>query len=558
MRLPWASSVGLQEGTNRIVRALTQIRANGRLLGDEIGQISDLGIPIRPIIQEQFGMSSTELQEQSQSGKIGIDKLMAGILKGLEKTFGGNLLEQSTTLQGQLDNLAKKYKNFSMDLAKPLFEPLRDSLAALNEAADSESINELRDALIGVSKEIGPFIDKLNIIARLTVAGAGGVRNVAETAGGIAGKGLVSTTANTVSLIAQAAQVAGMADKATGRVASFGAKSLAAGAYGASQLIPQVAMLRGTDAAITSSVSAINSGAEYIGKSQPMSQSVKIQTAQEKREQRQRAEATAKQMLQESYSADPVGGAEKLANAPIEWKVGALPPLPDGFVRKSQANQFKPGDFVGPEVPDGFVRRPQANVINEPADADREARERFEYLNEKRKIDERNAALSGEFTPFKQSIDGQEVVTDPEKFGFSDKLKEEIKFAFGSDPNDDVDERFERTLAVGKLPPGLAKMFDGKTEEERKALLDSKFSIEQERDKEGNMVNRMKLADLGEMRPMQASQKTDFANLNTLVQGNLDSVRQREHKETLQKLEDSTFWLKKIFDKPAGETGLPP
>lgn len=203
------STDGVAMGTERIVRAFSQIKSNGRLLGEEINQLTETGIPIRQIIQEQFGMDTRALSEKSQAGEIDIDTILSGLIKGFQVRFGGSLQKQSQQLSGQLDQLADKYRAFSREVAEPIFDPLKDSLRALNEALDSQAFDDITVALKSVAEATGPFITKLGIIARMTVAGAGATTN--------AGRGLAPKVATTgLSIASKGLALKNRIDDATG------------------------------------------------------------------------------------------------------------------------------------------------------------------------------------------------------------------------------------------------------------------------------------------------------------------------------------------------------
>ncbi|QDT04353.1 hypothetical protein K227x_27440 [Rubripirellula lacrimiformis] len=176
-----ASSVGLGEGLDRLTRAFGQIRANGRLMGEELLQISDLGINVERVTQSQWGMSSRDLAEKSQNGEISIDEVIDGLLAGFRTDFGGSLEAQSKLLIGQLDQAADQMKAFSRSVSLPLMEPLKESLESLNSAMNTDEFDELTDALVGVSEAAGPFIAQLGMMAELAIKGAGGTVNAVKS-----------------------------------------------------------------------------------------------------------------------------------------------------------------------------------------------------------------------------------------------------------------------------------------------------------------------------------------------------------------------------------------
>lgn len=135
-----AASVGVDTFENnafRLTKALSQIKTNGRLLGEELLQLTDIGLPINEIIKEAFDMNSQELAKASQEGKVEIDVILDAITSGLKDKFGGALEEQTETLTGQLNMLKKAYRTVAEELADPAFDALSDFVSNLNEQIKS-------------------------------------------------------------------------------------------------------------------------------------------------------------------------------------------------------------------------------------------------------------------------------------------------------------------------------------------------------------------------------------------------------------------------------------
>lgn len=158
-----AASVGVDTFENnafRLTKALSQIKTNGRLLGEELLQLTDIGLPINEIVKEKFGMTSQELADASQAGEIEINTILDAITSGLKEKFGGALEEQSKTLAGQFNMLKKAYMQLSAEIATPVFDALTEFVTDLNKSikdGEFESFLEgVKDAL-HATEEFGAF-----------------------------------------------------------------------------------------------------------------------------------------------------------------------------------------------------------------------------------------------------------------------------------------------------------------------------------------------------------------------------------------------------------------
>ncbi len=159
------SSDGIAEGTNRITRAIAQMKTNGRLLGEEINQLSEVGIPASQILIDQFGMSIDEIKKQSQAGTIAIDDIIDALMQGFRDKFGGSLGAYAETLGGKLDALAKKFDEVSRKVAEPLLEPLIQSLDDLMQAADAGGLEAIAAAMQKVAEAGAAFLRFLGALS---------------------------------------------------------------------------------------------------------------------------------------------------------------------------------------------------------------------------------------------------------------------------------------------------------------------------------------------------------------------------------------------------------
>lgn len=88
-----------------INRALGQIKAKGRLQGDELLQLNEAGIGTDKYLQKAFGPNYRKLQE---AGRISGAAAIKAITEGLEQDFGGAMERQSKTFFGLASTLKSR------------------------------------------------------------------------------------------------------------------------------------------------------------------------------------------------------------------------------------------------------------------------------------------------------------------------------------------------------------------------------------------------------------------------------------------------------------------
>jgi tape measure domain-containing protein len=180
---------GMGGGTdqiNQLVLALGQIQSKGRLQGQELLQLQQLGVLNTQRLAKDLGMSVAELT--SGQANVSSTKALRAIKKQFDSTFGGQAAKQAKTFNGQLSTL---HDNLSMTLGAvtyPGFVYLRDKVfPTLNDAAgDIQKIFDRKDIDVAekltlsrqaLKTKLGPMVREiddelgdLNLPHQLTVA----------------------------------------------------------------------------------------------------------------------------------------------------------------------------------------------------------------------------------------------------------------------------------------------------------------------------------------------------------------------------------------------------
>lgn len=140
------SALGLgQEGINRVIVALGQMKAKAKVSADEMLQLTEAGIPAWDILAKEMGKSTAEVMKLSEKGLIPADKAIQALVKGMEERFPDMMKKQSETLGGMLSNI----KDFSemagrtlgkgmFDQVKPAVKAAMDTLKQMTQSGDLE------------------------------------------------------------------------------------------------------------------------------------------------------------------------------------------------------------------------------------------------------------------------------------------------------------------------------------------------------------------------------------------------------------------------------------
>lgn len=156
------------EKADRVLTALTQIRAKGRLQAEEMLQLAEAGISLELVygaLQKQTGKTRDEIMKLQKAGKLGaglaLDAVQEAVLKKVGKHELGVAGEQfaDQMLQGMRNRLQGSKKLFLMDLAEnldigPLGAMVKDLAGVLGDKTLSAGFAS------GIGR-IGGFIDRI-------------------------------------------------------------------------------------------------------------------------------------------------------------------------------------------------------------------------------------------------------------------------------------------------------------------------------------------------------------------------------------------------------------
>nr|DAK42865.1 MAG TPA: tail tape measure protein [Caudoviricetes sp.] len=113
-------AAGLGVPMGQLIHVYGQVKAQGKLMTNDIYQFMNAGIPIIAELSKVVGKSETEIKDMVSAGKIGFSEVQA-VIKGMTDEGGlfYNLMaEQSKTLSGQLSNLEDNFANVLNEIGK--------------------------------------------------------------------------------------------------------------------------------------------------------------------------------------------------------------------------------------------------------------------------------------------------------------------------------------------------------------------------------------------------------------------------------------------------------
>ena len=116
------AAVGLgAQGINRIILALGQMRAKGKVSGEEMRQLTETGIQAWEILAEAMGKSTAEVMDLSQRGLIPAEQAIKMFTEGMNKRFPGMMSKMENTWEGVTSTIKDVWQMTIGEVTKGLF-----------------------------------------------------------------------------------------------------------------------------------------------------------------------------------------------------------------------------------------------------------------------------------------------------------------------------------------------------------------------------------------------------------------------------------------------------
>lgn len=171
-----------EEAMLRLVKALSDVKNQGFLAGQEIRQFANANVNVVEIISNKLGVSAPKVLELIKDKAIDANTAINAILEGLDKKFGGEGLVRVGTLPGQLQQLKEQFRltladvgelakpasQAFIDLGKVAVSALQSIVSAAKELPTGLQIPILAGA--GVAASVGPAITAIGDLSLSTFA----------------------------------------------------------------------------------------------------------------------------------------------------------------------------------------------------------------------------------------------------------------------------------------------------------------------------------------------------------------------------------------------------
>ena len=154
-----------EEGLQRIILNLGQVRATGKVTGRELRDFATIGFPGYELVASILGMTREEIKAMGDDAEVSADQFISAVtsMGGPLAKFGGMAEQQSKSLVGQWSNIKDLVTMGLADAAGPLvaaLQPLINTETGILPKFLSTFISTLGPPLIAVFTELLNFAVK--------------------------------------------------------------------------------------------------------------------------------------------------------------------------------------------------------------------------------------------------------------------------------------------------------------------------------------------------------------------------------------------------------------
>ena len=118
-----AATGGSSQNLQDLAFILAQIKAAGKITGQDLLQLGQRGINAAELIGQAFGKTATEIKKDITDGKISADDALDAITTGMQTKFGGTTDLVKQQWSGAVDRIKAAWRDMGADIAEPFISP---------------------------------------------------------------------------------------------------------------------------------------------------------------------------------------------------------------------------------------------------------------------------------------------------------------------------------------------------------------------------------------------------------------------------------------------------
>lgn len=143
------------EGLKQIAFVMGQIKTTGKLMGQDVMQLSQLGIPVKDILAKNLGLAADQLSDIGNQG-ISADAAIKALTEGMNEGFPNMMAKMSNSFSGMLSTINDKASRILGKIGEPLFNSMKGAISRIRDAFDTALKNVNTKGLSHIFDDLVP------------------------------------------------------------------------------------------------------------------------------------------------------------------------------------------------------------------------------------------------------------------------------------------------------------------------------------------------------------------------------------------------------------------
>lgn len=157
------------EGLKQIAFVMGQIKTTGKLMGQDVMQLSQLGIPVKDILAKNLGLAADQMSDIGNQG-ISADAAIKALTEGMNEGFPDMMAKMSNSFSGMLSTINDKASRILGKIGEPLFNSMKGAISRIRDAFDTalknvntKGLSHIFDDLVpnGLAKSISHLFNSI-------------------------------------------------------------------------------------------------------------------------------------------------------------------------------------------------------------------------------------------------------------------------------------------------------------------------------------------------------------------------------------------------------------
>lgn len=151
-----AAAGGGSERLDRVIKALSDVRAKEKLQTQEVRQFAEAGISVYKMLQEETGKSVVEIQKMIEAGEITSTVFENAFRKFSQAHFGDLMEKQAKTFTGAMSNVRDVLLQTAATAFEPFFKKISEiAVRTQEELQKAQNLDQVAEILSGALVEVG-------------------------------------------------------------------------------------------------------------------------------------------------------------------------------------------------------------------------------------------------------------------------------------------------------------------------------------------------------------------------------------------------------------------